>query len=70
MSELLEALAKALQVHVYQIFARAEGVVVPTGDVTSGEDKVLGAYRAMEPEARYHLEAVAAALADKKTGKK
>lgn len=67
--ELLEALASALQVHIYQIFARAEGVVVPTGDVTHGEDKVLGAYRAMEPEAKYHLEAVANALSQAKPRK-
>ncbi len=60
--ELLEALAAALRVQIYQIFARAEGAVVSTADVTNGESKVLGAYRAMEPEARYHLEAVAEAL--------
>lgn len=60
--ELLEALADALNVKIYQLFARAEGVTLPTSDETSSERKVLTAYRLMEPEARYHLEAVADAL--------
>lgn len=60
--ELLEALAAALNVKIYQLFARAEGVTLPTSDETPAESKVLGAYRLMEPETRYHLEAVAAGL--------
>ena len=60
--ELLEALAAALKVKIYQLFARAEGVTLPTSDETSSESKVLAAYRLMEPETRYHLEAVAHGL--------
>lgn len=60
--ELLEAIADALKIKVYQLFARAEGVTLPTSDETQSEQQVLSAYRAMEPEARYHLEAVAEAL--------
>ena len=64
--ELLDALAKALGVYIYQIFARAEGVVLPNSDELAGERTVITAYRTMEPEARYHLAAVAEALAKKK----
>lgn len=60
--ELLEALADALNVKVYQLFARAEGITLPLSDETQSEQKVLSSYRAMEPEARYHFEAVAEAL--------
>lgn len=64
--ELLEALAKVLDVYIYQIFARAEGVVLPNSDELKGERNVITHYRTMEPESRYHLEAVAEALAKKK----
>lgn len=61
--ELLEAIAKELDVYIYQLFARAEGITLPTSDATGGETKVIGAYRVMAPQAKYHLEAVAQALA-------
>lgn len=63
--ELLEALANALGINIYQLFARAEGITLPTADETRSEKKVLSAYRAMEPESRYHLEAIADALVTK-----
>lgn len=61
--ELLEAIADALNIKTYQLFARADGITLPTSDETGSEKLILQAYRAMEPDARYHLEAIAKALA-------
>lgn len=49
---LLESLASALDVQIYQIFARAEKVALPVDPVqlTQEESQLLDAYKAMEPD--------------------
>lgn len=60
--DMLERIAAALGVRIYQIMAAAEGVTLPVAHASKEEMKMLNAYRVMEPEAQYHLTAVADAL--------
>ena len=62
--ELLEAIAKALKVSVYQIFALAEGVELPSspGTFQVEEDQLISMYRAMEEDQRAAYLAMAKAI--------
>lgn len=52
----LQRLATALGCHVYEIVAKAEGVVLPVAGETSDEQQWREKWRALEPEARYAVE--------------
>lgn len=66
--ETLESIADALGVKVYQIFAAAEGVELPTAPEkhTKGESDVINAYRVMDTDAQVHYRALAKILAEKR----
>jgi len=66
--ELLEAIAAALGLKVYQIFAAAEGIELPIAPqkLPRGEDEMLNAYRGMDNNARLHFKAIALMLAAKR----
>lgn len=64
--EALEALAGVLGCHVYEIVARAEGITLTPPYHTPDDARWLEIGRAMEPQARYHVEAIAATLATRK----
>lgn len=68
--DMLERLAAALGVKVYQVMAAAEDEALPISAASPEENALVGQYRAMEPESRYHLEAIAAALAIPQTKKR
>lgn len=61
--DMLERVAAALNVKVYQLCALAEGVRLPIAKATQEEMQIINRYRVMESEAQYHLTAVALALA-------
>ncbi len=61
--DMLERVAAALNVKVYQLCALAEGVRLPIAKATQEEMRIIDHYRVMEPDAKYHLTAVATALA-------
>lgn len=63
--DMLERLAAALGVMVYQIFARAEGAKLPVGKATPEERALLNEIKAMEPEVREHYMAIARGLVKK-----
>lgn len=61
--DLYAAVAKAFDIPLSELIAAAEREGGLSPEVVLPEEKqLLNAYRAMEPEARYHLDAVAAAL--------
>jgi transcriptional regulator with XRE-family HTH domain len=62
--ELLEAIAKALNVSVYQIFALAEGVELPSspGTFQIEEEQLISMYRAMEEDQKAAYLAMAKAI--------
>lgn len=64
--EALEELARVIGCHAFEIVARAEGVTLPPLDETPEDARWRELGRAMEPQARYHVEAIAAAIAAKK----
>jgi transcriptional regulator with XRE-family HTH domain len=63
----LEALAAALEIKVYQLFALADAEPLPTtpSSWVQEEQDIVQAYRAMEPEARKQYRELARILADK-----
>lgn len=65
---LLCAISSELGVKVYQVMALAEEIELPVATTTFAENELLTHYRAMEPESRYHIEAIATALAPEKKG--
>lgn len=64
--EALEGLARVLGCRVYEIVARAEGITLTPPYHTPDDARWLEIGRAMEPQARYHVEAIAAAIAGRK----
>ena len=62
----LQKLAGALGCRVYEIVARAEGVELRPLEETPDDARWRELGRAMEPQARYHVEAIAAAIAGRK----
>jgi transcriptional regulator with XRE-family HTH domain len=65
--ETLEALATALGVKIYQLFALAYAEPLPTAPPSwvREEQDIVQAYRAMEPDARKQYRELARILADK-----
>lgn len=65
--ETLDALALAFEVKVYQLFAMAVDEPLPTKPpaYSPEEREILGAYRAMEPDARKQYRELARILADR-----
>jgi transcriptional regulator with XRE-family HTH domain len=63
----LEALAAALDIKVYQLFALADAEPLPTAPPSWVQDEqdIVHAYRAMEPDARKQYRELARILADK-----
>jgi len=64
--DVLEGLAAVIGCHAYEIVARAEGVTVVPTHHSPDDAKWLELRHAMEPEARYHVEAIATTLANRK----
>lgn len=62
--ELLEAIAKAFNLNVYQIFALAEGVELPSspGMYLLEEEQLISMYRAMEEDQKEAYLAMAKAI--------
>lgn len=63
--ELMEAIAAAFDMRVYQIIAKAEDVELPIARVGKDERELLREYRAMEPDVREHYAAIARAMVKK-----
>jgi len=65
--ETLEALAAALEMKIYQLFALADAEPLPTAPPSwvREEQDIIHAYRAMEPDARKQYRELARILADK-----
>ncbi len=63
----LEALAAALEIKVYQLFALADAEPLPTAPPSwvREEQDIVQAYRAMEPDARKQYRELARILAEK-----
>ncbi|MCB5187392.1 helix-turn-helix domain-containing protein [Methylobacillus caricis] len=66
--ELLEKIAAALDMKVYQIFALAESVSLPTAPspYSKDEETLVKAYKAMEPDAQAHYLGLAHMIAKSK----
>lgn len=62
----LEAVARAFGLHVYQLFAEAEGIDLPIAVANPAELRLLNSVRAMEPGVREHYLAIAAIRAARK----
>jgi len=63
--DMLERLAAALKVKVYQIMARAEGTALPVAKASKEERELLRELKAMEPDVREHYLAIARGLTKK-----
>lgn len=65
--ETLEALAEALEVKIYQLFALADAEPLPAAPplLVKDEHAIVQAYRAMEPDARRQYRELARILADR-----
>ena len=63
--DMLERLAAALEVKVYQIVARAEGAALPVAKASREERELLRELKAMEPDVREHYLAIASGLTKK-----
>lgn len=65
--ETLEAVANALDIKIYQLFALADAELLPTAPSSwvRDEQEIVHAYRAMEPDARKQYRELARILADK-----
>lgn len=63
--DMLERLAAALKVKVYQVMARAEGTALPVAKASKEERELLRELRKMEPGVREHYLAIARGLAKK-----
>ena len=63
--DMLERLAAALGVKVYQVMARAEGSELPVSKASKEERELLRELKAMEPDVREHYLAIARGLAKK-----
>lgn len=61
--DMLERIAAALDVKVYQIFARAEGITLPIAKAAPVERDLIREFRAMEPTVQDHYLAIARGLA-------
>jgi len=64
--DVLEALAGVLGCRVYEIVARGEGVTLMPQQQSPDDARWLELRHAMEPQARYHVEAIASSLAARK----
>jgi transcriptional regulator with XRE-family HTH domain len=60
--DMLDRLAAALGVKVYQIMARAEGADLPVAKASREERELLREIKAMEPDVRGHYLAIARTL--------
>ena len=63
--DMLERVAAALEVKLYQLMARAEDVALPIAKAAPAERELLRDLRAMEPDMREHYAALARRLAKK-----
>lgn len=65
--ETLEALAQALDIKIYQLFALAAAEPLPTAPPTWAreEEDIVQAYRAMQPDARKQYRELARILAER-----
>jgi transcriptional regulator with XRE-family HTH domain len=63
--DMLDRLAAALGVKVYQIMARAEGTALPVAKASREERELLREIKAMEPDVRDHYLAIAKTISRK-----
>lgn len=63
--DMLERLAAALGVKVYQVMARAEGAALPVARASEDERELLRELKAMDQDVREHYLAIARGLAKK-----
>lgn len=64
--ENLDRIARELGVHLYQLFAMAEGVSLPVAYESEADRKFRGVMEGLDEQARYLLEAMAAKMGEAK----